>query len=185
MKPDNPAAFPDEHWKDIEGFKGYTISNYGRIFSFKRKKRILMKLQNTQKGYKKVVLRKNGKKINILIAPTVLETFRSKRPSNFQCCHNDGNRINNHIDNLRWDTASNNTKDQVKHMVHVSLKRNGENSHLHKLTTKEVSVIKGLLELGFECKRIADFMILPRTTISNIKHGVAWQHLDAPYYKKG
>lgn len=32
-----------------------------------------------------------------------------------ECCHNNGNKRNNFVGNLRYDTHKNNCKDQIKH----------------------------------------------------------------------
>jgi len=45
----------------------------------------------------------------------VLEAFVGKCPKNMEGCHNDGNSLNNHITNLRWDTHLNNNRDRKLH----------------------------------------------------------------------
>lgn len=49
----------------------------------------------------------------------VLEAFIGPRPSGMVCCHNDGDPLNNSVDNLRWDTQASNILDIVKHGNHL------------------------------------------------------------------
>ena len=42
----------------------------------------------------------------------ILETFKGPKPSpEYECCHRDDDRSNNHIDNLYWGTHAENMKD--------------------------------------------------------------------------
>lgn len=174
MSKDGGQAFPEE-WLFIDWFPDYEISNYGNIRSHKRNKIRLMNPSTNSKGYKVVILRRNNKKYNFWVSNLVLSNFKCSRPENLQCCHNDGNKTNNVITNLRWDTPSNNTKDQVKHGLHAGLKRCGENHPLHKLDLRQIETIRFLVNEGYPCKRISEFMDIPRTTVSSVKHGYSWR----------
>ena len=95
-------------WKDIEGYKGhYQISNYGNVRSLK-KDAFLMKGAYL-KGYKIISLWKNGIGKMFRIHRLVAAAF-IPNPENKPCIdHIDGNRTNNHADNLRWVTAKENS----------------------------------------------------------------------------
>lgn len=73
-----------------------------------------------------------------LIHHLVLEAFVGPRPTGFQCCHNDGDPTNNHLENLRWDTAKNNMKDRDRH----GRTRRGEMHCDAKLTETQVREIR-------------------------------------------
>lgn len=45
----------------------------------------------------------------------VLEAFVCPRPAGMQACHNDGDKYNNYVGNLRWGTGVENMKDFIKH----------------------------------------------------------------------
>lgn len=45
----------------------------------------------------------------------VLETFVGPRPDGMVGCHNNGDKLNNHVDNLRWDTPGANNRDKRQH----------------------------------------------------------------------
>lgn len=67
-------------------------------------------------GYKRVqVPCGNGKFAKKYVHHLVLEAFVGPRPEGMVACHNDGNSFNNHVDNLRWDTRSNNERDKINH----------------------------------------------------------------------
>lgn len=95
-------------WKDIEGYKGhYQISNYGNVRSLK-KDAFLMK-GGYLKGYKIISLWKNGTGKMFRVHRLVAAAF-IPNPENKPCIdHIDGNRTNNHADNLRWVTAKENS----------------------------------------------------------------------------
>ena len=95
-------------WKDIEGYKGhYQISNYGNVRSLK-KDAFLMK-GGYLKGYKIINLWKNGTGKMFRVHRLVAAAF-IPNPENKPCIdHIDGNRTNNHADNLRWVTAKENS----------------------------------------------------------------------------
>lgn len=48
---------------------------------------------------------------SIDIAVLILEAFIGPCPNGMECCHNDDNRANNKLGNLRWDTHANNVID--------------------------------------------------------------------------
>lgn len=98
-----------EIWKDIKGFEGkYQVSNYGRVKSLNYARRGYPRIlkPNTNRAYPFVNLSKNdiGKSYNIhrLVAEAFLENPNGLPMVN----HKDENRLNNHVDNLEWCTAS-------------------------------------------------------------------------------
>lgn len=99
-------------WKDIEGYKGhYQISNYGNVRSLK-KDAFLMKGAYL-KGYKIISLWKNGIGKMFRIHRLVAAAF-IPNPENKPCIdHIDGDRANNHADNLRWVTYMENNNNPI------------------------------------------------------------------------
>lgn len=45
----------------------------------------------------------------------VLEAFVGPRPPGYHGCHNNGERLDNRPENLRWDTVTENNRDIVRH----------------------------------------------------------------------
>ncbi len=122
----------EEVWKDIPLFNGlYQASNLGNIRAKERKvkkyspyyqkvieqtyKQRLLKPVADKSGYYRVHLGVNGKKYNGSVHRMVLMAFVGMPQQNQECCHNDGNPQNNRLENLRWDTHSENNRDRKRH----------------------------------------------------------------------
>lgn len=127
-----------ETWKDIPGHEGsYQVSDLGRVWS--RKTGACLALSRRKDGYLQANLRQNGQQISRLVQHLVLEIFVGPRPSRVHhACHNDGQKANNRLENLRWDTPEANCADKRLHGTH----REGENAGLVKLTEAAVRQIR-------------------------------------------
>ncbi len=110
----------NEIWKDVIGFEGlYQVSNLGRVKSLDRKVnsryginriisgKILKKLINT-KGYLYVDLKRKCKGKKHLIHRLVAQAFIPNPENKPQVNHIDGNKQNNCVSNLEWNTISEN-----------------------------------------------------------------------------
>lgn len=107
-----------EVWKDIAGYEGlYQISDHGRVKSLPKRKgkgvgyaigeRILRHSINSR-GYCNVVLCKGGKTRTFALHRLVAESFINNPSELPEVDHLDRDKTNNHVDNLRWATASEN-----------------------------------------------------------------------------
>lgn len=97
-----------ETWKVINDFPNYEISNFGNI----RNKTKLLKIVPNKQGYNIVVLC-NGIRKTINVHRLVAAAF-VPNPENKPCVdHIDGDRANNHADNLRWVTAKENCNNPI------------------------------------------------------------------------
>ena len=123
----------DERWKPVNGYEGiYEVSNHGRVRSVDRtvtysngqvhryKGKILRTPLLQQTGYPFVKLSNQGKNQVRTVHSLVAETFIGTRPDGMEVCHNDGDRANNHLDNLRYDTPSENELDKLRHGTHTN-----------------------------------------------------------------
>jgi hypothetical protein len=134
-----------EIWLDVNGYEGlYKISNSGRVWSVKRK--MFRSLFVGKDGYLRVHFNVPGKRKHFLIHRLVAYHFIGN-PSNetFEVNHIDGNKRNNHWENLEWCTRSEN----LKHAFLLGLKdAKGESHPRSKLSEKQVREIRIRKENG-------------------------------------
>jgi len=128
-----------EVWKGVDGFEFYEVSNHGRIKSKMRK--ITRKNPRWENGKSQIVtlggkiingwvakprstclyyrrsvaLRKDGNTYIKKVHQLVLMAFIGDCPKGMECCHIDGNPLNNYYKNLRWGTHKSNVKDSITH----------------------------------------------------------------------
>lgn len=119
---DHTGVIAMEVWADIKGFEGYyQISSYGRVRSLDRyvpdcfgSKRIakgqILKPYKTPKGYMKITLYKDSKKVyrKCRVHRLVAETFLDNKDNLPEVNHKDGNKANNNLSNLEWCTQKEN-----------------------------------------------------------------------------
>ena len=97
-----------ESWKVIYDFPNYEISNYGNV----RNNTKIVKAVPNKHGYNVVVLC-NGIRKSVNIHRLVAAAF-IPNPDNKPCVdHIDGDRANNHADNLRWVTVKENQNNPI------------------------------------------------------------------------
>lgn len=89
--------------------KDYVIHEDGKIWSNKSNK-FLKPLLNNGTGYMHVALRIDGKTINFQIHRLVAQKFHPNPENKREVNHKDGDKTNNHVDNLEWNTSSENQK---------------------------------------------------------------------------
>lgn len=124
-----------EHWKPIPGYEGhYEVSDRGRVRSIERTiirkngipqriaGRVLRPATGT-KGHQHVELWRDNQAMSRYVHHLVLEAFTGPQPEGMECCHNNGNPADNTVENLRWDTASSNGYDRVRHGTHPASKK--------------------------------------------------------------
>lgn len=114
-----------ENWLPVVGFEGfYEVSDLGNVRSFGRLKwggkayywvegRTLVRSVDGR-GYLNVNL-SGIRKITRTVHSLVADAFLGPRPVGMEVCHNDGNKANPILSNLRYDTKSSNQLDAYKH----------------------------------------------------------------------
>lgn len=160
-------------WKDIPGYEGcYQVSNLGQIKGLAR----IIESPGAKRGYPKPVKEKelapqfhSAGYLSVqlqgtghLVHSLVALAFLGKPLPGLCVCHNDGNRHNNNIENLRYDTPRNNTADMRTHGTTLF----GETSPASRLTEEEVREILAAKDRGESSKELA------------LVYGVSWRHID-------
>lgn len=97
-------------------------------------------------------------------------------PPNMMVCHNDGNSSNNHLSNLRIDTAKSNQMDRAKH----GTKTQGEDVNTNVLSKEQIFEIYELAATGMLNVAIAKKFNVQPSAINLIFKRKNWKHLDIP-----
>ena len=107
-----------EIWKDIDGYHGYQISNFGRVRSFVNNRHGLCEEWHMLKPVKGMDGRHTvclGRGNRYLVSRLVATAF-IPNPGNLPIVrHMDDNPSNNHVSNLAWGTQTDNMQDCVRH----------------------------------------------------------------------
>lgn len=105
----------EEVWKDIDGFPGYQISSHGRVRCFRDfhgqitdKARILNPILNKDDYFYVDLYTENHKQVHKRIHRLVAEAFIGKN-DDLVVNHIDGDKHNNHADNIEYVTAKMNS----------------------------------------------------------------------------
>lgn len=128
-----PISLNGEIWKQMVGYEDiYQVSNMGRIKSNKRSiihhgtttilPEIIMRQHSTSKGYLSFRACVNYKTKLILVHVAVAEAFLKKPSEKSDVNHIDGDKSNNHENNLEWCTRSEN----LKHAYKLGLKEKAD-----------------------------------------------------------
>lgn len=100
-----------ERWKAIKDYEeNYLVSSFGNVINVKTGK--LLKPAVHHKGYLLVQLCKEGIKKNMRIHRLVAIAFLSNPENLPEVDHKDTDRKNNKLENLRWVTGSENTRNR-------------------------------------------------------------------------
>lgn len=163
-------------WRNIPGFENYLISENGSVKravkACNSKAGKVLKPYIKKTGYQEYGLCKGGKSYSLLTHRLVAITFLGEGAPGFEVCHNDGNKLNNHYSNLRWDTHQENCKDIARHGF-----SRGENSSNAKLNDEKVRQIKKLKKQGKTSKEIAALYGVGVRLITDVIGGYKWAHV--------
>lgn len=105
-----------ELWKDVPGYEGrYEVSNLGNVRGTYKNKQVILKPE-TKIGsdYQRVLFCVKGVRKHYSVHTLVLLAFVGPCPEGFECMHLDHNPRNNCLDNLRWGSKSENSKNRPR-----------------------------------------------------------------------
>ena len=171
-----------ERWqKLVVGDGAYEVSDLGRIRGVSRldtrgRRRAGKLLTNARMNgrYMRVRLRARGCTEDLFVHRLVLEAFVGPRPSGMQACHNDGDRRNNSLANLRWDTARNNSRDKIRHGTIARGERNG----FARLTESRVHCMRSLVALGVGPKVLSEAFGICTNHVRSVVRRQLWAWLS-------
>lgn len=172
-------------FRKIPGFPRYAIDEHGTVLSvcprngkgkdrpWENAERKSLKIDSH--GYHRVNLyTADGVRREKTIHALVLETFVGPCPDGMECRHLDGNKTNNHKDNLAWGTRSENALDKVLHGTQQWV---GEQNSKSKLAPADVLEIRRRAANGEKPASIANDFPVDHTSISKIILRKTWAHV--------
>lgn len=176
--------YSKEEYKEIPGYNGrYIITNDGRVWSNRRKNGIERFLKNYKLGdYFCVYLYpKDGCREARMVHRLVAETFIPNEENKPFVNHIDGNKENNHVENLEWCTQ----KENVNHAIHVlgkwsnSEKQRKQASYLglskRKLTMEEAEKARKLYMTGkYSHKKLASMFGISKPCMTKLLNGKSY-----------
>lgn len=140
-------------YRTLPEFPNYRVGSDGTVLSNRRGRWKALKPGTAKSGYQVVVLCNDVEQKSVNVHRLVLEAFVGPCPDGMECCHNDGDRSNNGLDNLRWDTHSENCQDASRHGTLLGVR--GEQNHNSKLTEGDVNSIRAAFADGESPTQIA------------------------------
>ena len=166
-----------EIWKKIEGYDGrYSISNYGNIktnsyinahaiYGTAKHKELLRNPLPAARGYLRTVLTDLNKKQHyIQIHRLVAQAFIPNPNRLPQVNHKDGNKKNNHVDNLEWCTNDENRK----HAIETGLIKYRDQLPNSKIKTNQIQELVELINSGLSQKKVGLLFGVCQQTVSKI-----------------
>lgn len=127
-------------------------------------------------GYRKVILCCKGRRRYARVSVLVLETFTGFRPEGMTAAHNNGNKTDNRLTNLRWATQKDNVADKAAH----GTAQIGEKHPQHLLTDEIVLEMRKLRREKWKLKDIAARFRANLVTVQAAVSGRNWKHLNEP-----
>jgi len=172
---------PLEQWRDVAGYEGlYQVSNWGNVRRIKTvwgkegfTVRRVLRPGGKKDWYRMVILSSEDIQTAYLVHRLVATAFLGDPPSpKHQVNHKDGDKTNNHVDNLEWVTCSQN---HLHSFDELGRRGRGATSPNAKLTVEEVQAIRAS---DLPNVTIAKLYNVSASLVSLIKSRRKWKHVD-------
>ena len=168
----------DVEVKVVKDTPNYAVSKCGRVFRIDTQK----EMARTPHGRSKYLVYRTchnnvtGKK---WVHRAVAETWVEKPQSKVELVpnHIDGNKLNNHADNIEWVTPSQNQQ----HALRSGLKQSGEDLYNSSMSSDIAHLACQDLESGMRVKDVADKYSVPVDNIRKLKAGDTYFHIRVLY----
>ena len=164
-----------EEWVLIPGYSDYMVSSHGRVKSFRMSKPKILK-HSFSRGYPQLGLRDDdGRQVSRGVHRWVLLGFRGECPEGCEGSHLDGDKTNNHIDNLVWEDRKSNNLRKLEHGTYAT------NSKLNDDLLREIYELR---MFGYTCVEIAEKYDIDVNAIYKATGSKNWKHLNKPDHIK-
>lgn len=164
----------------IKGFTGYEITEDGNVISHKRKTPKILSPDLNKEGYLRVVLSQEGETFRFSIHRLVALHFIPNPENKPFVNHKDGDKQNNHKDNLEWCDCSENTKHAFDNMLRI----HGQSAPNAQLTDEVVKKVCELIQSGYQRKEILNKNLHPKLNESkfdDIRRRRCWKRISENY----
>jgi hypothetical protein len=166
--------------RPIHGYDGYFITHDARAFSTKVDpdgREIFGR--TSEKGYLFYYMRRPGgarRDARVLAHRLVLMAHVGPAPEGRPLAlHSDGDKTNNHVDNLRWGSAMDNVRDAQAHGTHNSALPVGTDHHCARLTP---DIVRAIRASSRPQRELAAMYGVEQGTISAANTGRTWGHVQ-------
>lgn len=153
----------------------YLLSKDGTILSTKTYREI--KTHPNRKGY---LVFDRAHVSTVSVHRLVAKTFIPNPENKPQVNHIDGNKQNNHVDNLEWVTQEENIEHAKKHNLYDTIKNKkrayGIKNNMSKLKNGNIVAIRSLSKCLTHTE-IAEIYNVSRAMVSCIVNGKNWKHI--------
>jgi len=169
-----------EHWLPIPGWEGlYEVSDAGKIRSVDR---IVANGANTTRfirgrilaltcrdGYMTATLKRQKRQQRIYVNRVMLLAFKPRADSSeLLACHDNGNRADNRLANLRWDDHSGNAADTALHGTRLVGER-------HPNAKLNLAAVREIRQSSASAKNLADQFGVSASIIQHARSGRTWK----------
>jgi hypothetical protein len=158
----------------------YFVSNFGRVVGMTSSQpgTILKPSKNAETDYFSVKLvESDGVARHNYLHRTVLRSFCGDVADGMQGAHRDGNKANNRLDNLRWDTPLGNAADKIEHGTLLV----GSTHPNSKIDEETAALIKRMLAVGNRQADISRELSVHISCVANIAQDKTWKHVRSAY----
>ncbi|MDL5055907.1 HNH endonuclease [Geitlerinema calcuttense] len=193
-----------EQWRIIADYPNYAVSSSGNVKRVVTNKyhphqRVLRQAPDGY-GYQIVTLY-NPRQLTKKVHQLVMSAFVGPRPDGYEVNHKDGDKANNHLENLEYVTPAENKAHAVRNGLVAKGDRNamrkypercfrigqwvkdnpnhvrGESNPKAKLSESDVITIRSLCSEGGSTLAIARQYGVTPETIQSIKYRRTWKHI--------
>lgn len=175
-------------YREVPGFPEYRVGDDGSIWSRYQKKGkgrgngghwIIGDKWNKLKpcpnrGYLQTVIKRHdGKRFLVRVNRIVLLSFIGPCPDGMECCHENRDKSDNRLSNLRWGTKLANAEDKRRHGTMCR----GETLGLSKLKNGDIPEIRERHANGETVASIAARFSMGRSAIASVIKRQTWKHI--------
>jgi len=161
-------------YRMVAEYCDYAIGSDGVVWSRKSGEyRPLKTFFSSSTGYARVNLCQDNIPRASDVHSLVLRSFVGERPRSYQACHENGNRRDARLDNLRYDTVAGNQADRVRHGTHSR----GSRNCFAKLNESKVGDIRVSHHGGSSISTLARDYKVHEDTIRLVVTRKTWRHI--------